>query len=177
MKEISIKDIKVNPFTVFCENWMALSAGNKEDGYNTMTVGWGHFGSIWESEGHKRCLPTAICYVRPSRYTKEFIDKEDYFTLSGFDPSYKKVLGYLGSRSGKDENKIEKVGLTPVFEEGTTYFDEADIVYICRKIYHGALKEQNFIDTQLIDNSYPKRDFHEVYIGEIVKVLVKDENE
>lgn len=105
MKEISINELQVNPYTLFGKNWMALTAGTEKDGFNTMTVAWGHLGSIWERGNHRNCLPTAICYVRPGRYTKKYMDKEEYFTLSHFAPKYKKALGYLGSHSGRNEDK------------------------------------------------------------------------
>lgn len=84
MKEIAIQDLQLNPFSVFGKDWMALTAGNEQNGYNAMTIAWEHLGSIWERGNHRNCLPTAICYVRPSRYTKEFMDKEELFTLSHF---------------------------------------------------------------------------------------------
>lgn len=65
MNEIKIQDLHVNPFTLFSKDWMALAAGNEQDGYNAMTVAWGHLGSIWERGSHRNCLPTAVCYVRP----------------------------------------------------------------------------------------------------------------
>lgn len=175
MKEITanaIKEQTLNPFQAFGEEWMALTAGNEKDGYNTMTVAWGHFGSLWERDSHANQLPTIICYVRPNRYTKEFMDKEEYFTLSCFDKPYKKALAYLGSHSGRDGDKAKAAGLTPVFAEGSTYFAEANTVYVCRKLYHAPLQEAGFVDKGLVDFNYPNRDFHEMYIGEIVKMLV-----
>ena len=70
MKEISIEQLKVNPVTLIGGEWALLTAGNKENGFNTMTVSWGHIGELWNK-------PTTVVYVRPQRYTKEFIDKED----------------------------------------------------------------------------------------------------
>ena len=177
MKEIDIKELQVNPFNLFGKDWMALTAGTEKDGFNTMTVAWGHLGSIWERGNHRNCLPTAICYVRPSRYTKKYMDKEEYFTLSHFTPEYKKALGYLGSHSGRNEDKVKATGLTPVFSDETTYFAEADLVFICRRLYQAPLLETGYADKELIDFNYPDRDFHEVYIGEIVKVLVADDKE
>ena len=177
MKEISVKNMKLNPFTNFAKDRMALTAGNQKDGYNTMTVAWGHLGAIWERERHTNQLPTVICYVRPSRYTKEFLDKEPYFTLSYFGNDGKKLLGYLGTHSGRDEDKIKTVGLTPVFDCETTYFAEAKTVFICRKLYHAPILENGFVDKGLIDFNYPEKDFNEMYIGEIVKVLVNSEHE
>lgn len=172
MKEADIETLQMNPFQLFGKDWMALSAGTERSGFNTMTVSWGHFGTIWERGNHQNRLPTVICYVRPGRYTKGYMDKEKYFTLSHFSPEYKKILGYLGSHSGRNEDKIKATGLTPVFSDGTIYFAEADMVFICRRLYQAPLLETGFSDRDLIDFNYPKRDFHEVYIGEIVKVLV-----
>lgn len=175
MREIPIKEHNPNPFTAFGRDWMALAAGNETDGYNAMTVAWGHFGALWERDSHANRLPTVICYVRPGRYTKTFVDKEEYFTLSCFDESYRKVLGYLGSHSGRDGDKAKAAGLTPVFADGSVYFGEAKTVYLCRKLYQAPLCEEGFFDKGLVEFNYPDRDFHEMYVGEIVKVLVSGE--
>ena len=166
MKEIQISELNINPVTLIGQEWMLLTAGTKENGYNTMTCSWGHLGNIWNG-------PTAVCYVRPQRYTKEFIDREELYTLCFF-PGYKKELGYLGTRSGRDEDKVAKVGLTPVFGEGYTYFAEAKLVLVCRKLYQAPLKEEYFHDKELMDKCYPERDFHDLYVGQIVKVLVSE---
>ena len=110
LKEIPIQELTLNPMTLFAKEWMLLTAGNESRGYNTMTVSWGHLGSLW---GHGGGLPTSVVFVRPQRYTKEFMDREDYYTLTVFPESYKKQLGYLGSHSGRDEDKVAKTGLTP----------------------------------------------------------------
>lgn len=171
MKEIKIEDIKLNPFTKISDEWMILAAGTKENGYNAMTCSWGHMGAIWQSGGG---LPSVVVYVRPSRYTKEFVDREEFFTVSFFDKKYKKDMAYIGTHSGRDEDKIAKVGFTPVFTDESTYFEEADMVFICRKLYQAPIKEEGFVRQETVDECYPKRDFHEMYIGEIVKALVKE---
>jgi flavin reductase (DIM6/NTAB) family NADH-FMN oxidoreductase RutF len=172
-KEISSCDLQLNPMEMIGGNWWLITSGNEKSGYNTMTASWGHLGSLWERPGKMahRGLPTAIVYIRPQRYTKKFIDREDIFTLSVFNNSYKKELVYLGQHSGRDEDKVANTKLTPVFAEGTTFFAEAQNVFICRKLYHSPLLEQGFIDKGLITNNYPQKDFHEMYIGEIIKVL------
>ena len=172
--EKRIEDLQLNPMTMFGKKWMALTAGNEKNGYNTMTVAWGHLGALWERGTHANRLPTAICYVRPSRYTKEFLEREAYFTLCSFESEDKKILGYLGSHSGRDGNKKEEAGLTPVFGDDTTYFAQAKEVYLCRKLHHAPLVEEGFTDKELVDFNYPERDFHEMYVGEIVKVLVRE---
>lgn len=174
MKEIDIHDLQLNPFDLFGRDWLALAAGNETDGCNAMTIAWGHFGSIWHQEAGKSVMPTAICYVRPSRYTKQFMDKEELFTLNHFPSSYRKALGYLGSHSGKDEDKIRNAGLTPVYTDGTVTFKEADLVFVCRKIYVQDLQEDCFVDQALVDENYPERDFHTMYIGKILKVYSQE---
>ena len=172
LKEIDVKDLTMNPMTLIGQEWMLITAGNQENGYNTMTAAWGHLGAIWDLPGRKGHLPTACIYIRPQRYTKEFVDQEECFSLSFFDESWKKQLGYLGSVSGRDENKIKKAGLTPVFGEGTTWFEEARLVLVCRKLYQQKLMEDGFVDRDVLERNYPNRDLHTMYIGEIIKVLV-----
>lgn len=177
MKEISVQELCFNPMTMIGGEWLLIAAGNEKDGYNAMTASWGHLGAIWQRPGGKAHmgLPTAVVYIRPQRYTKVFVDREEIFTLSFFDVSYKKALAYMGSHSGRDENKIAKAGLTPVFENGSTYFREAKMVLICRKLYHAPLQEDGFVDKSLVVNNYPQKDFHEMYVGEILKVLTQEE--
>lgn len=170
MKEIDVKELSLNPFSLIADEWMLLTAGTKEAGYNTMTCSWGHLGSIW---GHKGTSATVVCYVRPQRYTKQFVDREELFTLTFF-PGYKKELGYLGTHSGRDGDKIAKTGLTPAFGEGYTYFEEAKLVLVCRKLYRAPLTEEGFFHPETVEENYPQRDFHDLYIGQIVKALVAD---
>jgi len=170
MKEIEVKDLCLNPMTRIQKEWMLITAGTKETGWNTMTASWGHLGSIW---GHNGGAPTAAIYVRPQRYTKQFVDSNDYYTLCFFE-GRKEELTYLGVKSGRDEDKVAKVGFTPAFGDGYTYFEEASLVLVCRKLYRAPIKEEYFIDKSIVDKIYPEKDFHDMYIGEIVKVLVAE---
>ena len=106
MQEIHYKDMKFNPFNLISDEWMLVTAGD-EASCNTMTASWGHLGCLW---GHND--PTAVIYLRPSRYTKEFVDEEGYFSLCVMDKSFKKQMAYLGNVSGRDEDKIGKAGRT-----------------------------------------------------------------
>jgi flavin reductase (DIM6/NTAB) family NADH-FMN oxidoreductase RutF len=171
MKEIPVSELTMNPMTLIAKHWMLVTAGDESRGYNTMTASWGHLGSIW---GHNGGLPTSVIYVRPQRYTKEFVDREPLYTLCFFPEGYKKALGYLGSHSGLDGDKVAAVGLTPVFGDGFTYFAEASLTLVCRKLYQAPLREEGFLDREVLEDCYPERDFHDLYIGEIVKVLVSD---
>lgn len=170
MKEIDISAVSINPMTAIAKQWMLITAGTEEAGYNTMTASWGHLGSVW---GHGGGLPTAAVYVRPQRYTKQFVDREPLFTLCFFEGK-KQALAYLGSHSGRDGDKVAAAGLTPAFGEGYTYFEEASLVLVCRKLYRAPLVEEGFLDKAIVEDCYPERDFHDLYIGEIVKVLVKE---
>ncbi len=167
MKEISVDELYMNPITLIGEQWMLVTAGTQKTGYNTMTASWGHMGCLWN-------LPTSVIYIRPQRYTKEFVDREEYYSLSFFPEEYRKQLGYLGSHSGRHEDKVANVGMTPVFDEHTTWFQEANLVLICRKLYQAPLRQENFLDQAVAERNYPNKDYHDLYIGEIVKVLVAE---
>lgn len=169
MKEISVYDMPGNVFDLIGHDWMLVTAGNAQRGYNTMTASWGHLGCIWG--GNK---PTSVIYIRPQRFTKEFIDREDYYTLSFFPDGFRQQLNYLGTRSGRDGDKVAAVGLTPVFDSETTYFAEAKMTLVCRKLFRAPLKEEYFLDKAVMETAYPHRDFHDMYVGEIVKVLIAD---
>ena len=171
MKEIQVSELNFNPMTMLAKEWMLVTAGNETRGYNTMTASWGHLGSMW---GHGGGLPTAVIYLRPQRYTKEFVDREELFTLCVFPEEYKKDLGYLGRTSGREGDKVAATGLTPAFGEDYTYFAQAKLVLVCRKLYQSTLQEAGFLDRSILDEHYPNRDLHEMYIGEIVKVLVAE---
>ena len=162
-KEIKAKDLGENFIKNIADEWMLISAGN-EDGYNMMTASWGFVGEMWGND-------TVIAAVRPQRYTMEFIDKNDYFTLS-FYGDKKDIHKVCGSLSGRDVNKTEMTGLTPVFSDDTVYFDEARLVIVCKKQYVAPLTENGFIDKQILDKWY-NGDLHNMIFGKIEKVLVK----
>ncbi|MFR9166496.1 MAG: flavin reductase family protein [Dysgonomonas sp.] len=169
-KEIGIKNINLTAFDIKSK-WMLVSAAKPDGSVNTMTASWGGFGIMWNKE-------VVWVVIRPQRYTKEFVDSADSFSLSFFNKSYqKKALSYLGKVSGRDENKIEKSGLTVLKDEsGVPFFDEAETVIIARKLYAQPMAEQFFIDKKPIADWYPEKDFHVYYIAEITKVLKKDDS-
>ena len=166
MKEIAVSELQMNPMTLIGDSWMLITAGTEDRGYNTMTASWGHLGCIWGGY-------TSVCYVRPQRYTKEFVDREELYTLCFFD-GRKKELGYLGTHSGREEDKVAAVGLTPAFSDGYTYFEEAKLVLVCKKLYRAPILEEGFFYKETVEDNYPNRDFHDLYIGQIVKVLVPE---
>lgn len=162
-REIKVKEIEENFIKNIADEWMLISAGN-EDGYNMMTASWGFVGEMWGND-------TVIAAVRPQRYTMEFIDKNDYFTLS-FYGDKKDIHKVCGSLSGRDVNKTEMTGLTPVFTDNTVYFDEARLVLVCKKQYVAPLTESGFLDKEILDKWY-NGDLHNMIFGKIEKVLIK----
>ena len=147
MQEISYKDMKFNPFNLIGGEWMLITAGD-EHSCNTMTASWGHLGCLWGN---------------------------NYFSLCVMDKSFKKQMAYLGSTSGRDEDKIAKAGLTPVYADNTVYFEEAKLVFVCKKVYAAEIQPSGIIYQETIDKSYPQGDYHTMYVGKIEKVLVRDD--
>ena len=163
-REISPKEIDGNLIKLIANEWMLISAGNK-DGYNMMTASWGFLGEMWGKD-------TSMVVIRPQRYTMDFVEKSDYYTLS-FYGDRKDIHKVCGSMSGRDVNKTELTGLTPVFSDDTVYFEEARLVLICKKQYIQPMKEEFFIDKEPL-KWYENNDFHNMIFGEIIKVLVKE---
>lgn len=151
-----------NVFDMIGKEWMLITAG-KESRFNTMTASWGGLGVLWNA-------PVSFAFVRPSRYTYEFMEKETYYTLSVLEPGNKKALQLCGSKSGRDTDKVAQAGLTPVFDVQAPYFQEARLVLVCRKLYTQDLDPERFLDPAIMGN-YKDGDFHRMYVGEIVKVL------
>ena len=166
MREINAGEIDRNVFDLIGSDWMLVAAGDERRA-NAMTASWGGLGVVWGR-------PAATIYLRPQRYTKEFVDVQSTFSLSFFGEGYRDALKYFGSVSGRDEEKIAKSGLSTAFADGTPYFTEASLVFVCRKAYAQPLEEGCFVDNQALSAWYPQKDFHTLYIGSIEKVLVQD---
>ena len=165
MREITCETLNENVFEMIGKDWMLISA-EKDGKTNTMTASWGGTGVLWNKN-------VAYIFIRPQRYTKEFVDFSDKLSLCVLPESYKKELSYLGTVSGRDEDKITKAGLNVKKYDDVPYFDEARLTFICKKLYAQELKEDCFIETDLIDKCYKQRDFHMMYVVEIEKILEK----
>ena len=164
-KEIQPQDLQDNVFTLIGKEWLVV-CGEKDGKANAMTASWGGMGVLWGK-------PVVFIFIRPQRYTKEFVDGAKGFTLSVLDESKRKVLNYLGTVSGRDEAKIEKAGLTPLSDGGFTYFSEARLAFFCRKLYAQEMKPECFIEHECDAKWYPEKDYHTMYVAEIEKVLVR----
>jgi flavin reductase (DIM6/NTAB) family NADH-FMN oxidoreductase RutF len=164
-KEIGPEQLTENPFRLIGRDWMLITAGDR-DSFNTMTASWGGLGVLWERK-------VAFCFVRPTRYTYQFMERSPLYTLSFYPEELRKTLTFLGTHSGRDRDKIKESGLTLVRDKGFVYFDEARLVLVCRKLYFQDIGPERFLDPKIMD-MYPQKDFHRMYVGEVVKCLVKE---
>ena len=161
---MNLKNFNLAPLYKIDKEWALLTCGKKEK-FNMMTISWGGLGTLW----HK---PIATIYVRPNRYTNEFIENNDYFTLSFYDEEYKKDLGFLGSKSGRDIDKISYTNLTPEIIDNVITFKEANLTIVCKKIYFQDLDIKNIPQTE-IDRFYNNEPVHRMYIGEVIDIIDK----
>lgn len=165
LHRIDPKSIHDNPFSLIGDQWALITAGDRES-YNTMTASWAGLGVLW----HK---PVVTVYVRPQRYTYEFMENSEYFTLTFFAPGeHREALNLCGTKSGRELDKFSAAGLTPAFSAcGAPYVSEGELVLVCRKLYAQDLEEGCFLDPDPIEKNYPNRDFHRMYVGEIIDAL------
>lgn len=166
LRKIEPKQLNENVFSLIGDDWMLITAGTREC-CNTMTASWGGMGILWNE-------PVATVYIRPQRYTKEFVDREEYFTLSVFGPEYRKELALCGSKSGRDVDKVKECGFTVAADEtGVPYFEQARLVLVCRKQYAQEM-DPAAIPNEVKKENYPNCDYHTMYIGRIVAAYAKD---
>ena len=164
-KEINVRELKDNFVKMISNDWALLTAGTK-DNFNTMTVSWGGIGELWGKD-------VCFVFVRPQRYTYEFMEKNDYFSLSFFGGEYKKELGICGSKSGRDIDKMAETGFLPVDFENAVGYEQAKVNVVLKKLAYQDMKPDGFI-VESIMNNYANNDFHRVYVGEIVKVVAEE---
>ena len=161
-KKVNTHETDINAFREIGDNWTLISA--KHNGkVNTMTASWGGIGILWGRD-------VATVYIRQTRYTKEFVDGQDYFTVSLFD-GHRKELAVLGTKSGRDGDKIAEVGFHVEEVEGQPAFTESKCVLVCRKLYEVDMP-LNTIPENIVKEYYADGDYHTMYIGEIVGMYV-----
>ena len=164
-KKITACDFNKNVFNTIGNEWMLVGAKKADGSINAMTASWGGMGVVW---GKNVCT----VLIRPQRYTMEFVENADYITLSFFDGKYKDVLGFFGSKSGRDTDKFEKTGLTCEQYGNKSYaVKEASYNVIAKKLYSDEIKPDCFIDRELIDKWYKDKDFHTFFVCEITDIL------
>lgn len=165
IKKIPINQFRSNVFELWAKTWFLLTSGDFKTGkYNSMTIAWGSIGIMWNR-------PFAMVGVRPTRYTFQFINQFDTFSLCAFPEEFRESLNILGTRSGKDDDKIKASGLEPVELESIRApgFKQAELILECRKIYWEDFNPSKFMDTK-IDRNYPNKDYHRIIFGEILTI-------
>ena len=156
-----------NPFDWFKGQGLLLAVGTP-DHNNAMTIGWGSLGNIWGKLGPA----TVTVYVAEGRYTYEFMEKYDYFTVMAFDKEDARYLGYMGTHSGRDGDKAAHLGLHTLYtENGTPYYAEATMVLECKTIYKAPLDIEGMAED--VKKFYENFDagVHHIYIGNVIKAL------
>ena len=155
-------NFKTDIFSVFDKEWALLTAGGMED-FNTMTISWGGMGTLWGK-------PVATVYVKPIRYTYEFLEKNEYFTISFFPEEYKNDLLILGTKSGRDMDKLALTGITAKAVASGVGFNEATKTLVCKKIYRQDL-DTAYMPAEVVAGAYTTEPPHRMYIGEVVEIL------
>ena len=157
-------EFTVDIFSKLDKEWALLAAGSVED-HNAMTISWGGMGTLWFK-------PVVTVYVKPCRYTYQFMNDNDYFTVSFYPEEYKKALMLMGSKSGRDLDKDAASGLTiRDLGEAVTY-EEAEVTLLCRKIYFQDMDPAN-MPQDVVKQHYTVEEPHRMFIGEVVEVIRK----
>ena len=149
-------------FSAFDKEWALLTAGNAED-FNTMTISWGGMGTLWGR-------PVVTVYVKPIRYTYKFLEKNEYFTISFFPKEYKDDLTILGTKSGRDTDKLALTEITPKAVKNGVGFNEAVKTLVCKKIYRQDL-DIEYMPAEVVAGAYTTEPPHRMYIGQVVEIL------
>ena len=164
-QQIAVTDLNINPFGAIGQDWMLVTAGDEQQA-NTMTASWGGLGVLWGQD-------VAFVFIRPQRYTKQFMDARGSFSLSFFD-GYKQEMGVLGSVSGRDKDKIAEVGMHLTMIDGVPAFEEAKLVLVLDTLYTDEVKPDNFLPAARdMLKWYPDEDFHTVYVAKVRGAYVK----
>jgi len=166
MKKVELEKLNENFVNLIHEGWPVLTVQDQGK-VNGMTVNWVQLGWLWNK-------PVVTVYVRPQRHTFKLINQEDTYSLAFFDESHRQNLSYLGSKSGKDEDKLKHCDYTTTRIENTPVIDQARLIFTIKKLYVHDLKAEEFIDSEVKNSAYANQDFHRVFVGEITEVLINE---
>ena len=164
---VELKTLKPEVYQVFGTQNALLTAGD-QNGCNTMTIGWCQLGWLWNQ-------PVCTVYVRPERYTYEFMEKHDYFTVSVLPADAKKLMAFCGTKSGRDVDKVKECGLTLCYGAGDApFFEEAEMVLVCKKAYVQDMGASCVLDEERIFPFYgAKGNWHRMYVGRVEEAYLK----
>lgn len=168
MKQTDLSRLaKEDIISIIGKEWMLITAGDIQH-FNTMTASWGGVGFLWGK-------PVAFVFIRPERYTHDFVEQNDRLTLTFFDEADKDILNFCGTKSGRDYDKVKETGLRPVATPGgNVSFEQARLTIEGRKLYKTRLTADGFIDKAALDRWYhdqPGGGLHDVYVVEIENVF------
>lgn len=161
---LPIEQLEFNPFETIGKEWALVSAGSRQKA-NTMTVSWGGVGVLWGKN-------VAFIFIRDSRYTKEFIDAGDFFSVSFMGKEYKNALNYCGSHSGRNEDKTANAGLTWNYKHSIPFIDEGNFILLCQKLSATRITEDSLLLPE-IKKWYADGDMHTMYVGEIIEAMAR----
>ncbi len=157
--------LNVDVFSQFGKKWALVTAGPLEK-YNTMTIAWGGLGTLWSK-------PVVTVYVKPIRYTWNFLNDNDYFTVSFFSDAYRNDLLILGKKSGRNGDKVAETTLKPVAcDHETVSFEQAELTIVCKKIYWQDMKTDTLPES-IVDAYYKTEEPHRMFVGEVVRIIKK----
>lgn len=157
-----MKEFSVDIFSRFDKKWALVCAGTV-DRHNAMTISWGGLGTLWSR-------PVATVYVKPVRHTYQFMEENEYFTVSFYPEGYRKALGVMGTLSGRDCDKDIAAGLTAIVAGGSVTYAQAEATLLCKKIYWQDLDPAR-IPADAMETYYGTEAPHRMYIGEVIDVI------
>lgn len=163
-EKVNFKEIQNEMYEKLSTEGCLLLIGNVEH-HNNMTIGWATHGVLWSK-------PVIISYVKPTRYTYEFSNKYDTFSICYFEDD-RETLKICGTKSGRDINKDEVCNLHTILLDGEIAYEEASLVITCRKLYQDDFKKENFLDMSIYEKRYFDNLPHRFYIGEVMNVYRK----
>ncbi len=155
-----------NVFSAVAKDWMLICACDENGKANAMTASWGFFGNMWNK-------PSAVCFIRPQRFTYSLTESADRFSLCFFGGEMREELRYFGTKSGRDRDKAADCGLHYTELGGVSALEEAKLIFVCKKAYVDDIRPQNFVDTTIDGAVYPTKDYHRMYICEIEKCFAQ----
>lgn len=164
-KRISAHELTDRPIGMIAKDWMLVTASKPDGSSNCMTASWGGLGELWGK-------PVAFLFIRPQRYTHEFTEAGDTVTLTWFSDDMRDKLAFCGAKSGRDVDKVAECGLTAVTDgDGAIYYSEARRVMKLKKLYAQRIAPECSFDSELLDFHYPQKDYHTMYVCEILEIL------
>lgn len=164
-----IESLKLNPIEKFKKQWFLISVGTTYNDYNLMTANWATIGYLWNK-------PVISIFIRPQRYTYNFIESNQYVCINFLSKKYNNILTLCGSRSGKQINKKSLEGISVTnYNDECVFVDQSELVIISKKIFKSNIKSKQFLENKINDLFYADSDYHTMYVLEIETILMSAE--